>query len=145
MSMTWEEKSELIHSRRKDMFPNLRDRWVFDDIYCNRGGNRSLGVPSALADLVKWIESIRTCDFGMDTLIDAIFYKISKGEVSPNNMEKLDRFLKPFFKKHRKFLKEYPEWKEEDPRELSSDSDSSRKWARSPEDNEPYFDTMQMH
>ena len=142
MSMTWEEKKELIHSRRKEMFPKLRERWVFSDIHCNRGSNRSLGVPSALDDLVKWVESIRTCDFGMDTLINAIFYKISKGEVSPNNMEKLDRFLKPFFKKHRKFLKDHPEWKEEDPCQLCSDSKSSRKWARS---DETYFDTMQMH
>ena len=139
--MTWEEKRELKHLRLKEIFPDQRDRWVFDDIYCNRGRNRSLGIPTALRDIEKWIESIRFCEFGMDTLIDAMLYKISNGEVSPNNMEKLDRFLKPFFKKHRKFLKEHPEWKEENPFELSSDSDSSRKWRRS---DEPYFDKMQM-
>ena len=139
--MTWEEQRELKHLRLKEVFPNQRDRLVFDDIYCNRGRNRSLGVPTALRDLQKWIESNYIHEFSMDGLIDAMFYKISNAEVSPNNMEKLDRFLKPFFKKHRKFLKEHPEWKEENPFELSSDSDSSRKWRRS---DEPYFDKMQM-
>ena len=139
--MTWEEQRELKHLRLKEVFPNQRDRLVFDDIYCNRGRNRSLGVPTALRDLQKWIESNYIHEFSMDALIDAMFYKISNAEVSPNNMEKLDRFLKPFFKKHRKFLKEHPEWKEENPFELSSDSDSSRKWRRS---DEPYFDKMQM-
>ena len=142
--MTWEEQRELKHLRLKEIFPNQRDRWVFDDIYCNRGRNRTLGVPTALRDLQKWIESNYIHEFSMDALIDAMFYKISNAEVSPNNMEKLDRFLKPFFKKHRKFLKEHPEWKEENPFELSSDSDSSRKWRRNPEDNEPYFDKLQM-
>ena len=140
--MTWEEQRELKGLRLKEIFPNQRDRLVFDDIYCNRGRNRSLGVPTALRDLQKWIESNYIHEFSMDALIDAMFYKISNAEVSPNNMEKLDRFLKPFFKKHRKFLKEHPEWKEEDPCQLCSDSKSSRKWARS---NETYFDTMQMH
>jgi len=142
--MTWEEQRELKGLRLKEIFPNQRDRLVFDDIYCNRGRNRSLGVPTALRDLQKWIESNYIHEFSMDGLIDAMFYKISNAEVSPNNMEKLDRFLKPFFKKHRKFLKEHPEWKEENPYELSSDSDSSRKWRRNPEDNEPYFDKLQM-
>ena len=140
--MTWEEQRELKHLRLKEVFPNQRDRLVFDDIYCNRGRNRSLGVPTALRDLQKWIESNYIHEFSMDALIDAMFYKISNAEVSPNNMEKLDRFLKPFFKKHRKFLKDHPEWKEEDPCQLCSDSKSSRKWARS---DETYFDTMQMH
>ena len=139
--MTWEEQRELKGLRLKEVFPNQRDRLVFDDIYCNRGRNRSLGVPTALRDLQKWIESNYIHEFSMDALIDAMFYKISNAEVSPNNMEKLDRFLKPFFKKHRKFLKEHPEWKEDNPYELSSDSDSSRKWRRS---DEPYFDKMQM-
>ena len=142
--MTWEEQRELKGLRLKEVFPNQRDRLVFDDIYCNRGRNRSLGVPTALRDLQKWIESNYIHEFSMDALIDAMFYKISNAEVSPNNMEKLDRFLKPFFKKHRKFLKEHPEWKEDNPYELSSDSDSSRKWRRNPEDNEPYFDKLQM-
>ena len=140
--MTWEEQIELKESRLKELFPNQRDRWVFDDIYCNRGSNRSLGVPSAFDELEKWIGSRRIHKFNMDSLIDAMFYKISNGEATPNNMEKLDRFLKPFFKKHRKFLKEHSEWKQEDPCELSSDSQSSRKWARS---NETYFEKTRMN
>jgi len=142
--MTWEEKDELKQMRLKELFPNLRERWVWNDIYCNRGSYRSLGVPRALDELVEWIESIRFCEFDMDTLIDAMFFKITNGEVSPNNMEKLDRFLKPFFKKHRKFLKEHPEWKEGDPRELSFDSASSRRW-EDEGDNEPYFDKLRIN
>ena len=144
MSMTWEEKLELKNLRLKELFPNKHDCVVFDDIYCNRGSSRSLGVPRALDDLTKWIESIYIHEFSMDALIEAMFYKISRGDVSPNNMEKLDRFLKPFFKKHRKFLKEYPEWKQPEPFELTDDSDSSRKWRRLHEDRPPYFDKLQM-
>ena len=48
MSMTWEEKKELIHSRRKEMFPKLRDRWVFSDIHCNRGSSSYLYTPTGL-------------------------------------------------------------------------------------------------
>ena len=142
MSMTWEERCELKQLRLKELFPNQHDSLVFDDIYCNRGRNRRLGVPRALDDLQKWIESNYIHEFSMDALIDAIFYKIGQSEVSPNNMEKLDRFLKPFFKKHRKFLKEHPEWKQTEPYELSGDSDSSRMWRRLHEERPAYFDKL---
>ena len=96
--MTKQER-EANQARLKKLFPRRKDRWQFDDLYCNRGGSVSVRMPE--------MPTIRIKDFGTDTLIEVLFYKIYNGEITGNEWNKLMKGLRPLHKEHKEDMAEF--------------------------------------
>ena len=97
----WQAEKDAKQARLKRLFPKRQDRWEFDDLYCNRGGSVSVRMPE--------MPTIRIKDFGADTLIEVLFHKMFKGDLSHKDWEKLMKGIKPLYREHKKSWKEASE------------------------------------
>ena len=88
----WKQKQDAKNARLKKLFPQGKDSWKFDDLYCNRGGSVTVRMPE--------IPTIYVKDFPIDTLIEVLFYKIFNGEITNNEWKKLMKGLRPLYKEH---------------------------------------------
>jgi len=95
----WQAEQDAKQARLKKLFPRRKDRWQFDDLYCNRGGSVSVRMPE--------MPTIRIKDFGTDTLIEVLFYKIYNGEITGNEWNKLMKGLRPLHKEHKEDMAEF--------------------------------------
>ena len=92
-------EQDANQARLKKLFPRKKDRWQFDDLYCNRGGSVSVKMPE--------MPRIRLKDFSTDTLIEVLFYKIYNGEITGNEWNKLMKGIRPLHTEHKKDMAEF--------------------------------------
>ena len=88
-----EKEREARRNRLVALFPRRKDRWEFQDLYCNRGSSVTVRMPR--------MPQIKVCDFDSDCLIEVLFYKIFRGDFTDEHWAKLMKGLRPLHKEHK--------------------------------------------